>query len=267
MVTRKQVEHRIDEEVDVGDPAPASAISGHVNKKGAKSAGRSITTTDSTAPPAATGPLSRKGRKGKKMAGLAATANDGAGAGGAASRVGAGGVGSGSGSGSGSPHRGEPGPPAAQVIVRSEEQLRAIPQTRQLGRVRLHKTVVTENVTREITVRREEIRIDRGAGTDTAPAVVAGSASGPGTASGVAVDGSELEDGGYSIVLHEERPVVRMEAIAVKRIRFTKEMILDEETLSADVRKEVIDTGSRRAIDGAAQNNAQAARSTDDYAG
>ncbi|WP_162149092.1 YsnF/AvaK domain-containing protein [Arthrobacter sp. H41] len=237
-------------------PAQASGISGHVNKKAGKGTARATDPIGDTASPgdarssAMTGPSGRKGRKGKKIAGRRTAAGDSAGNG-----------------GTGTGRSAEAGPSAGQVIVLSEEQVRVIPQTKQLRRVRLHKTVVTENVTRTITVRREEIRIDRGPGTDAAAAVehgmATGSGTGSGTAPGVEIGSSELEGGGYSIVLSEERPVIRMESVAVKRIRLTKERILTEESLSTEVRKEVLEPG----VDDATHQEAPVQRSTDDYAG
>lgn len=237
-------------------PAQAPGISGHVNKKAGKSTVRAtdpvgdIASSGDARSAVMTGSSGRKGRKGKKIAGRRTAAGDGAGN-----------------AGTGTGHGAEAGPSAGQVIVLSEEQVRVIPQTKQLGRVRLHKTVVTENVTRTITVRREEIRIDRGPGTDSGAAVehgmVTGSGVGSGTATGVEIGSPELEGGGYSIVLSEERPVIRMETVAVKRIRLTKEKILTEESLSTEVRKEVLESGA----DDATHQEAPVPRSTDDYAG
>ncbi|MBG6216068.1 stress response protein YsnF [Arthrobacter sp. CAN_A6] len=257
MVTRKQGEPPVgdvrgfDRATDV--PAPGSGISGHVNKKAPKGSGRAAALPETDAPSATTGSTGRKGRKGKKMAARTATGGE---------RTGAEDI------AAGTAARSDPGQPAGQVIVRSEEQVRVITQTKQLGRVRLSKTVVTENVLRTITVRREEIRIEQvqdteavsAVGPGTSPAVGAGSGAAP----GVEISSPELENGRYSIVLSEERPVVRMETVAVKRIRLSKDMILTEESLTADLRKEVVDTGT---LAGSAPEKMPATRSTDDYAG
>ncbi|MBG6184291.1 stress response protein YsnF [Arthrobacter sp. CAN_A214] len=257
MVTRKQEGSAVgdfrgfDRATDV--PAPAAGISGHVNKKAPKGSGRAAALPEADVPSTTTGPTGRKGRKRKKMAGTTATGGKSTGAGDLAA---------------GTVGRSDPDQPAGQVIVRSEEQVRVITQTKQLGRVRLSKTVVIENVPRTITVRREEIRIEHVPDTDAASAVGPGASpavrAGSGAAPGVEISSSELENGGYSIVLSEERPVVRMETVAVKRIRLSKDMILTEESLTADVRKEVVDTGT---IAGSAPEKMPAARSTDDYAG
>ncbi|WP_051476768.1 YsnF/AvaK domain-containing protein [Arthrobacter sp. Br18] len=264
MATRKQVERPVGDpteaERETGDPASSSGITGHVDKKrGSRKASKSMSAGSSTPPTGAAAPApgaapaSRKGRKGKKIANRAA-----AGSGSSAARTAARPV-----------HGGASSPPAAHVIVRSEEQFRALTQTKQRGRVRLHKIVVTENVTRTVTIRREAIRVDRGSG-----AADAASMAGPGPVSTAAeapvtvIDGSDLGKGGYTIVLHEERPVIRMETVALKRVRLTKDMVLDEEALTADVRKEVVETGS---IDTAGRDETPtptpATRSTDDYAG
>jgi stress response protein YsnF len=43
-------------------------------------------------------------------------------------------------------------------------------------------------------------------------------------------------------VLHEERPVVQKEAVPVERVRLGTETVTEEETVSAEVRREQIDT-------------------------
>jgi uncharacterized protein (TIGR02271 family) len=77
-------------------------------------------------------------------------------------------------------------------------------------------------------VRREEVRVVRepitDANRDAAP-------SGP-----------DLSGEEHEVTLHEERPVVEKETVPVERIRLDKDVVTDEETVSADVRKERIDT-------------------------
>lgn len=131
-----------------------------------------------------------------------------------------------------------PGPAADHVIVRSEEQPKVGTETRRSERVRIHKYVVTDNVQRTVTVRREEIRIEQlsGTGADSTP----GADVDPVPA--VAIDNSAFDNGSYTIVLHEERPVVRLETVAVEKIRLSKETIAGEETVRRDIRKEAIKT-------------------------
>ena len=113
-------------------------------------------------------------------------------------------------------------------MTRSEERLNVGTQTREAGRARLRKYVVTENVTQTVPVQREEVRVEREPITD---ANVGDATSGP--------DISEEE---HEVVLHEERPVVEKEAVPVERVRLDTETVTDEVTVSEDVRKEQIDT-------------------------
>jgi len=55
------------------------------------------------------------------------------------------------------------------------------------------------------------------------------------------MDGPALSEEEHEVVLNEERPVVTTEAVPVERVRLSKEQVQDEETVTADVRKEQID--------------------------
>jgi uncharacterized protein (TIGR02271 family) len=120
------------------------------------------------------------------------------------------------------------GPTTDDAMTLSEERLNVGTQTREAGRARLRKYVVTENVTQTVPVSREEVRIEREPITD---ANIGDATSGP--------DISEEE---HEVVLHEERPVVEKEAVPVERVRLDTETVTDEVTVSDDVRKEQIDT-------------------------
>ena len=113
-------------------------------------------------------------------------------------------------------------------MTRSEERLQVGTQSREAGRARLRKYVVTENVTQTVPVSHEEVRIEREPITD---ANVGDATSGPAI--------SEEE---HEVVLHEERPVVAKETVPVERVRLDKETVTEQETVSEDVRKEQIDT-------------------------
>lgn len=110
-------------------------------------------------------------------------------------------------------------------MVRSEERLRVGTESHETGRVRLRKYTVTENVTKTIPVEREEVRVER-----------------------VPVDEDATtgriddEDETAEVTLHEERPVVDKDTVAVEEVRLGKETVTGEETVSAEVRKEQIDT-------------------------
>ncbi|MFI5712885.1 YsnF/AvaK domain-containing protein [Kribbella sp. NPDC051620] len=110
-----------------------------------------------------------------------------------------------------------------ESMVRSEEQLRAGTETVETGRVRLQKHVVTEEQQVTVPVSHEEVRVVREpvAGTD------------PGT--------GKIQEDEREVVLHEERPVVAKETVAVERVGLETETIRDEATVKDTVRKERID--------------------------
>ncbi|WP_159619828.1 YsnF/AvaK domain-containing protein [Arthrobacter zhaoguopingii] len=152
------------------------------------------------------------------------------------------------------------------VMIRSEEQLRAGTEIRETERVRLVKRIVTEEVTITVPVRREELSIER-VPLDDVPGHRNGNGNGHtnGAAStgggsytyverdeDTAADrddlyaavGSAFSGDEVTIVLYQERPVVQTEIVAVERIHVLKEIITHEETLSGEVRKEVIEAES-----------------------
>jgi uncharacterized protein (TIGR02271 family) len=120
------------------------------------------------------------------------------------------------------------GPTTDDAMTLSEERLNVGTQTREAGRARLRKYVVTENVTQTVPVSREEVRVEREPITD---ANIGDATSGP--------DISEEE---HEVILREERPVVEKEAVPVERVRLDTETVQDEVTVSDEVRKEQIDT-------------------------
>lgn len=120
------------------------------------------------------------------------------------------------------------GPTTDEAMTRSEEQLRVGTENREVGRARLRKYVVTENVTETVPVSREEVRIEREPITDANR--------------GDALDGPAISEEEHEVVLHAERPVVEKEAVPVERVRLDKETVTTNETVSSDVRKEKIET-------------------------
>jgi len=113
------------------------------------------------------------------------------------------------------------------AMTRSEEQLRVGTKSEETGRVRLRKYVVTENVTTTVPVSREEVRLEREPITEAN--------------ADAATSGPELSEEEHEVVLHSERPVVDKEAVPVERVRLDTETVTEQETVSADVRKEQID--------------------------
>jgi uncharacterized protein (TIGR02271 family) len=120
------------------------------------------------------------------------------------------------------------GPTTDDAMTRSEERLKVGTRQEEVGRARLRKYVVTENVTQTVPVSREEARIERERITDQN---VAAARSGP-----------NISEEEHEVALHEERPVVEKETIPVERVRLGTDTVTDQETVSEDVRKEQIDT-------------------------
>jgi uncharacterized protein (TIGR02271 family) len=119
------------------------------------------------------------------------------------------------------------GPTTDDAMTRSEERLDVGTRAEAVGRVRLRKYVVTENVTQTVPVTREEVRVEREPITEANV--------------GAAMDGPAISEEEHEITLHAERPVVDKEAVPVERVRLDKDVVTDQETVSADVRKEQIE--------------------------
>jgi uncharacterized protein (TIGR02271 family) len=119
------------------------------------------------------------------------------------------------------------GPTTDDAMTRSEEELRVGKASRERGRARLRKYVVTEDVQQTVPVQREEVRVEREPITD---ANLDAATSGP--------DISEEE---HEVVLHEEEVVTEKRAVPKERVRMDKDTVTEEETVSEQVRKEQIE--------------------------
>lgn len=124
------------------------------------------------------------------------------------------------------------GPTTDDAMTRSEERLNVGTRSEEVGRARLRKYVVTENVTETVPVSREEVRVEREPITDANV--------------GNAMDGPAISEEEHEVTLRAERPVVEKEAVPVERVRLDKEIVTDQETVSADVRKEEIEVDGAR---------------------
>jgi uncharacterized protein (TIGR02271 family) len=109
-------------------------------------------------------------------------------------------------------------------MVRSEEQVRVGVEEHEVGRARLRKVVVTENVTTTVPVSHEEVRVVRE----------------PIAADDKAARGNRVMEGEREVTLHAEKPVVRKETVGVERVRLETEKVTEQQEVSADVRKEEI---------------------------
>jgi stress response protein YsnF len=123
------------------------------------------------------------------------------------------------------------------AMTRSEERLVVGTDVVEIGRARLRKHVVTEQVQMTVTVRREELRLER----EPVPAHQQSLVTDPdvfGTDEGfVTPDGGVI----FEVTLHEERPVVTTEIVPVERVRLRKVVETDSQTVSGEVRKERIE--------------------------
>jgi uncharacterized protein (TIGR02271 family) len=120
------------------------------------------------------------------------------------------------------------GPTTDDAMTRSEEQLQVGTESREAGRARLRKHVVTEQQTVNVPVTREEVRVEREPITDANV--------------GAATSGPDISEEEHEVVLHEERPVVQKEAVPVERVRLGTETVTEQESVTETVRKEQIDT-------------------------
>ncbi|MGW4946444.1 YsnF/AvaK domain-containing protein [Actinoplanes sp. NPDC004185] len=123
------------------------------------------------------------------------------------------------------------------AMTRSEERLVVGADVVEIGRARLRKHVVTEDVQITVTIRREELRLER----EPIPSHAQSLVTDPD------VFGTDEDfltpDGGtiFEVTLHEERPVVSTEIVPVERVRLRKVVHTDQQTVSGEVRKERIE--------------------------
>jgi stress response protein YsnF len=124
-----------------------------------------------------------------------------------------------------------------EAMTRSEERLVATTDVVEIGRARLRKYVVTEEVQITVAVRREELRLER----EAVPPAQQSLVHDPDIFGPAEVFGGP--DGGvvFEITLHEERPVVMTEIVPVERVRLNKLVRTDTEVITGPVRKEVIE--------------------------
>ena len=118
------------------------------------------------------------------------------------------------------------GPTTDQAMTRSEEELQVGTQTREAGRARLRKHVVTETQQVTVPVQREELRVEREPITDANR--------------DAAVSGPEISEEEHELTLREEEPVVEKRVVPRERVRLEKDTVTEERQVSEDLRKEQI---------------------------
>ena len=126
------------------------------------------------------------------------------------------------------------GPNTDNAMTRSEERLDVGTRSEEIGRARLRKYVVSENVTQTVPVSHEEVRIEREPITDANI--------------GAAMDGPAISEEEHEVTLRAERPVVEKEAVPVERVRMDTETVTGEAQVNEELRKEQIE------VDGADEN-------------
>jgi uncharacterized protein (TIGR02271 family) len=124
------------------------------------------------------------------------------------------------------------GPTTDDAMTRSEEELHVGTASRERGRARLRKYVVTEEVHQTVPVQREEVRVEREPITDANI--------------DRATDGPAISDEEHEVVLHEEEVVIEKRAVPKERVRLEKDTVTDEQQVSDEVRKERIDVDTGR---------------------
>jgi uncharacterized protein (TIGR02271 family) len=112
------------------------------------------------------------------------------------------------------------------AMTLSEERLRVGTERHEVGRAKLRKYIVTEDVRVDVPVKRERARIVH------EPITEANRKQ--------AMSGPEISEAEYEVTLHEEVPVVRTETVPVEQVRLTTEDVTQHETVSRKIRKERI---------------------------
>ncbi|MFD3516848.1 PRC and DUF2382 domain-containing protein [Streptomyces sp. NPDC058657] len=120
-----------------------------------------------------------------------------------------------------------------EELLISEERLNIATEEHESGRAQLRKRVVTEDVTHQVQVSHEEVRVTR------VPITEDERRSGHTDA--------HIGEGKVEVVLHEERAVLSKETVPVERVRMEVYKVTEEQEVSGQVRKEQIefDEGNR----------------------
>jgi uncharacterized protein (TIGR02271 family) len=114
-----------------------------------------------------------------------------------------------------------------RAMTRSEEELQVAKSTQEAGRVRLRKWVEVERVETTVPVAREEVRVEREPITD-------GNID-------QAMSGPEITESEHEVVLHEEKAVASTTVQPKERIRLEKDVVADQQPVTADLRKERVE--------------------------
>ncbi|MFJ8043738.1 PRC and DUF2382 domain-containing protein [Kitasatospora sp. NPDC096147] len=113
------------------------------------------------------------------------------------------------------------------AMTRSEERMSVGVERQEAGRARLRKYVVTEEQQQTVPLRHEEVRIEREPITEANR--------------DAAMTGQPITEAEHEVVLHAEHAVVDVEAVPVERVRLTTEEVVEEQTVTGEVRKEKVE--------------------------
>ncbi len=113
------------------------------------------------------------------------------------------------------------------AMTRSEEEVRVDKTSREAGKARLRKRVVTDQVQMTVPVQREEVRLEREPITDANR--------------DQATSGPDLKDDEHEMTLHEEEVVVDKKVVPKERVRLDKDVVTEDREVSEEVRKEQIE--------------------------
>jgi uncharacterized protein (TIGR02271 family) len=122
------------------------------------------------------------------------------------------------------------------AMTRSEERIDVGTARQEVGRARLRKYVVTEDVHTTVPVSHEEVRVEREPISETNR--------------GAALSGPEITEAEHEVVLTEERPVVQKQVVPVERVRLDKQTVTERAQVDDTVRKERIESTGVEGIDG-----------------
>ena len=135
------------------------------------------------------------------------------------------------------------GPDTDSAMTRSEEQLHVGTQSETIGKARLRKYIVTENVTKTVPVSHEEVRIERVPITDANR--------------GDAVAGGDITEEVHEVELKGERVVVDKETVPVERVQMDTETVTEDQQVTEQVRKEQIEADTGESTDQSSQRSRQ----------
>ncbi|TCL79391.1 MULTISPECIES: YsnF/AvaK domain-containing protein [unclassified Rathayibacter] len=120
-----------------------------------------------------------------------------------------------------------PAPEEPITVIRSEERLDVTTVWTPMERLRVRKVVVTEERTITVTLRREELVIERE------------SLEQPPDGAGLGPRGADSEP--ITLVLHAEQPVLTTRVLPVERVHVVIDRILEMRSATETIRKERVD--------------------------